>query len=276
MNARIHKKSRGFPRRPSPAGFTLIEVLVVLALTLVMMSLFATIFSMTGTFVTKQKGIGENDQSARILTTVLKTDLPICTMRPLGPFIPTIHGRRNVEHKLSLSRQFAPGWRSGHLLPWGGTQFFGLDSTNYYDVASQWDTADTTAGKNAVLDRLPPRRAMILLTNVISFDVKIWDNHYSEVTTTGTQFDWNRNGIIDSGPAFADVGHLAASGDFQQANNIFPVYGPNVETPYAVPGAGVWAPTYTYPSNGRQHSTAQWPLMLRFRWYNYDNLPLSL
>ncbi len=55
----------GAARRSRVAtGFTLIEILVVLALTLVMMSMFATIFSMTGTFVTKQKGIGENDQSA--------------------------------------------------------------------------------------------------------------------------------------------------------------------------------------------------------------------
>jgi hypothetical protein len=69
-------------------AFTLIEVMVVLALTLVMMSMFATIFTMTGTFVTKQKGVGENDQSARILTTVLKTDLEARTMRLVVPFQP--------------------------------------------------------------------------------------------------------------------------------------------------------------------------------------------
>ena len=69
-------------------GFTLIEVLVVLALTLVMMSMFAAIFTMTGTFVAKQKGVGENDQSARILTTVLKTDLEARTMRLVVPFQP--------------------------------------------------------------------------------------------------------------------------------------------------------------------------------------------
>src|SRR6202453_3495756 len=89
MNARIHKK-RGAASRRLSAGFTLIEVLVVLALTLVMMSMFATIFQMTGTFVTKQKGIGENDQSARILTTVLKTDLEARTMRYLAPFHPNM------------------------------------------------------------------------------------------------------------------------------------------------------------------------------------------
>jgi hypothetical protein len=89
MNARIHQE-RGAASRRLPAGFTLIEVLVVLGLTLVMMSMFATIFQITGTFVTKQKGIGENDQSARILTTVLKTDLEARTMRFLAPFHPNM------------------------------------------------------------------------------------------------------------------------------------------------------------------------------------------
>jgi prepilin-type N-terminal cleavage/methylation domain-containing protein len=80
--ARFHSERR------TARGFTLIEILVVLALTLVMMSMFATIFTMTGTFVTKQKGVGENDQSARILTTVLKTDLEARTMRLVVPFQP--------------------------------------------------------------------------------------------------------------------------------------------------------------------------------------------
>jgi prepilin-type N-terminal cleavage/methylation domain-containing protein len=155
--------------------------------------------------------------------------------------------------------------------PMGWNSVLGLDSTNY----TMWllnGTPPTPPPAKTPFSTGSRRGEDILLTNVVSFDVKIWDNHYSEVTTTGTQFDWNRNGIIDSGPAFADVGHLAASGDFQQANNIFPVYGPNVETPYAVPGAGVWAPTYTYPSNGANLNYNNvfdtW-----FRYYNYDNLP---
>ncbi len=82
LSARIDSERRTI------RGFTLIEILVVLALTLVMMSMFATIFTMTGTFVTKQKGVGENDQSARILTTVLKTDLQARTMRLVVPFQP--------------------------------------------------------------------------------------------------------------------------------------------------------------------------------------------
>ena len=63
----------------------------------------------------------------------------------------------------------------------------------------------------------------ILLTNVLSFDVKIWDGHYSE--TAGN--DMNRNGVIDAGPAFADVGHSANTGDFLASNNALPSYGPH-------------------------------------------------
>jgi prepilin-type N-terminal cleavage/methylation domain-containing protein len=76
--------------REEARGFTLIEVMVVLALTLVMMAAFAQIFSMTGTFVTKQKGVGENDQAARILTTVLKADLANRSMRYVAPFHPNM------------------------------------------------------------------------------------------------------------------------------------------------------------------------------------------
>src|ERR1700730_17792400 len=86
---RIEHRPIGHRRQPA-RGFTLIEVMVVLALTLVMMAAFAQIFSMTGTFVTKQRGVGENDQSARILTTVLKNDLANRTMRYVAPFHPNM------------------------------------------------------------------------------------------------------------------------------------------------------------------------------------------
>ena len=38
-------------------------MLVTLALTMIMMYLFASIFKITGNFVTRQKGIVENDQT---------------------------------------------------------------------------------------------------------------------------------------------------------------------------------------------------------------------
>ncbi len=89
MHAQTHSSIRQAPhRRGVSVGFTLIEMLVTLALTLIMMYMFALIFQITGNFVTRQKGIGENDQSARILTTTLKTDLEARTMRIVAPFQP--------------------------------------------------------------------------------------------------------------------------------------------------------------------------------------------
>ena len=88
INQAIPERRR--PSRQQAAGFTLVEVLVTLALTMIMMLLFAQIFQIAGNFVTRQKGIGENDQSARILTTVLKTDLEARSMRYVAPFHPNM------------------------------------------------------------------------------------------------------------------------------------------------------------------------------------------
>ena len=77
----IHRDAR-------PRDFTLIEVMVVLAADLGDDVDVRDHLHDDGTFVTKQKGVGENDQSARILTTVLKTDLQARTMRLVVPFQP--------------------------------------------------------------------------------------------------------------------------------------------------------------------------------------------
>src|SRR5579864_9373406 len=76
-------------------GFTLVELMVTLALTLIMMVMFGYIFKSTGDFVTRQKGIAENDQSARILTTALRGDLQNRTMRLLAPFHPNMSSLRD-------------------------------------------------------------------------------------------------------------------------------------------------------------------------------------
>ncbi len=90
MQTTRHNRSRNRVRHSARRGFTLIEVLVVLALTLVMMAAFAQIFTQTGNFVARQKGIGENDQAARILTMVLKSDLANRTMLSVAPFHPNM------------------------------------------------------------------------------------------------------------------------------------------------------------------------------------------
>src|SRR6476661_2311814 len=56
-------------------GFTLVEMLVAVAVVVVMMSLFATIFQMATGAMQKQKGISENDQHVRLVVTMLRNDL---------------------------------------------------------------------------------------------------------------------------------------------------------------------------------------------------------
>src|SRR5262245_23723803 len=70
----------GALRFHSRGGFTLVEMLVAVGLVVMMMTLFAQIFSMcTGTMAT-QKGISENDQRVRMVSTLLRGDLKNRTM----------------------------------------------------------------------------------------------------------------------------------------------------------------------------------------------------
>lgn len=57
------------------AGFTLVEMLVAVALVLLMMTLFATIFQMATSAMSQQKGMAENDQRVRLVLTRMRNDL---------------------------------------------------------------------------------------------------------------------------------------------------------------------------------------------------------
>ncbi|MFN5075701.1 MAG: type II secretion system protein J, partial [Planctomyces sp.] len=83
---------RDLKRQPagiSRTGFTLVEMLVSVALVLLMMSLFASIFSMASGSVSTQRGISNHDQKARALTTLIKGDFSHRTQRYPLPFYPT-------------------------------------------------------------------------------------------------------------------------------------------------------------------------------------------
>jgi prepilin-type N-terminal cleavage/methylation domain-containing protein len=71
---------------PQPAGFTLVEMLVAVALVLLMMSLFAQVFQMAGESISKQRGLAENDQRSRTLQTILKADIDKRSYRWVYPF----------------------------------------------------------------------------------------------------------------------------------------------------------------------------------------------
>ena len=71
--------------KPQP-GFTLVEMLVAVTLTLLMMTLFAQVFQMAGSSISKQRGLAENDQRSRTLQTIIKADLDKRTNRWVYPF----------------------------------------------------------------------------------------------------------------------------------------------------------------------------------------------
>ncbi|WP_417380210.1 PilW family protein [Gimesia sp.] len=82
-------------------GFTLIEMIVSVALVLLMMLMFTEIFQILSGSMTTQRGISENDQRERLLVTVLQADLDNRSFQYLLPFandvsfIPTPDDPRN-------------------------------------------------------------------------------------------------------------------------------------------------------------------------------------
>ena len=75
-------------------GFTLVEMLVAVGLVVLMMSLFAEIFTLATGSMSKQKGIAENDQRARTLETLLHNDVraSLVTEKKSLTFVPTDQG----------------------------------------------------------------------------------------------------------------------------------------------------------------------------------------
>lgn len=71
---------------PVRFGFTLVEMLISVTLVLLMMSMFAQVFQMAGSSISKQRGLAENDQRSRTLQTILKADLDKRTFRWVYPF----------------------------------------------------------------------------------------------------------------------------------------------------------------------------------------------
>jgi prepilin-type N-terminal cleavage/methylation domain-containing protein len=118
---------------PRP-GFTLVEMLVSVALVLLMMSLFASIFSMASNSVSTQRGISLNDQKARSLTTMIRADLHHRTMRYPQPFYPG-------ENSATSPTPF--GTRSGYLYISTNDPNSGLDDLLQFTVRSDILIEDT-------------------------------------------------------------------------------------------------------------------------------------
>jgi len=67
-------------------GFTLIEMLISVALVLLMMVLFAEIFGLASESMTLQQAIADGDQQVRSFTTVFRSDIQKRTFQTLVPF----------------------------------------------------------------------------------------------------------------------------------------------------------------------------------------------
>jgi prepilin-type N-terminal cleavage/methylation domain-containing protein len=69
-------------------AFTLVEMLVAVALVLLMMTMFAEIFTLATGSMSKQKGIAELDQRQRMTSTLLRADIQDRTFIKVYPFHP--------------------------------------------------------------------------------------------------------------------------------------------------------------------------------------------
>ncbi|MFM8289657.1 MAG: type II secretion system protein J [Planctomycetaceae bacterium] len=78
--------SRSTPTATFRTGFTLVEMLVAVALVVLMMTLFATIFQMASRTTSLQKSLLENDQRSRLVSSTLRQDIARRTMKLVLPF----------------------------------------------------------------------------------------------------------------------------------------------------------------------------------------------
>lgn len=119
-----HRKHRATGPR---TGFTLIEMMVSVTLVLVMMVLFAEVFQIASSSMSKTRGLAENDQRARTLQTILKADLDKRTMRWVYPF---------AANENPAAPESNIGKRNGYLYYSENNPFNDLDDSIQFTVMS--------------------------------------------------------------------------------------------------------------------------------------------
>ncbi|MDB5387725.1 MAG: Verru Chthon cassette protein [Planctomycetaceae bacterium] len=91
-------------------GFTLVEMMVAMALVLLMMVMFAEIFTLATGSMSKQKSLSELDQRQRTVSTILRNDLQDRTFFNLTPF-----HKANSALSLTDPNFINPALRSGYF-----------------------------------------------------------------------------------------------------------------------------------------------------------------
>lgn len=118
--------------RSQSGGFTLVEMLVAVALVLLMMAMFASIFQQAAGSVSKQRGLAENDQRARSVFTLIQADLQKRTFRDVMPF---------VRNESPVTSPFPFGPRRG---------YFYISTNNPYDATD--DLLQFTVSANVTIE----------------------------------------------------------------------------------------------------------------------------
>ena len=124
----FQKQNKCDARNLKPRGFTLVEMLVSVTLVLLMMTMFASIFSMATDSVSKQRGISNHDQKARSLVTIMSSDFDHRTFRNPLPFYP-------AEDSSTSPTPF--GNRAGYIYISTNDPYSGLDDLIQFTVNSE-------------------------------------------------------------------------------------------------------------------------------------------
>ncbi len=179
----------GFVRR----GFTLVEMLVAVTLVLMIMLLFAEIFGLASESMTLQMAISDNDQQARMLSTVLRADMNQRTFRSLVPFFPNEESADFTNDKVLNFNS-----RRGYFYLSLNAQADGTDNVLQFTVETNSDTP--FYGKAATLPPVPTPG------NVTAF----WDNT--------NQPDWDDGQGRPNGSAFSQVAEVSY---FMRGGNLY-------------------------------------------------------
>ena len=100
MPPRTHRRQQSYRERPARPALPWWKCSWRLPLVLLLMSLFAQVFQIAGGSLVTQRGIAENDQRSRSLTTIILADLDKRTFRRMVPFY------RDEHTDVNLPRDF--------------------------------------------------------------------------------------------------------------------------------------------------------------------------
>ncbi|MEZ6048487.1 MAG: type II secretion system protein [Planctomycetaceae bacterium] len=84
--ASMSLKPQGLKQQSLKPGFTLVELLVSIVLVSIMMLAFSRVFQLATDTIVQTRGLSSNDESARMLTTIIKEDLDTRTFRTVAPW----------------------------------------------------------------------------------------------------------------------------------------------------------------------------------------------